>query len=62
VLSEEHLSEMLKCVKSVLRDAARRNNSCSEAEWGRLIVSPILQLMSELDSRTENMEVLEPMP
>jgi hypothetical protein len=35
-----------------------RNNRCSEAEWGRLIVSPILRLMSELDTCTENMEVL----
>jgi hypothetical protein len=46
------------CVKKVLRHAEARNNRCSEAEWGRLIVSPILQLMSELDHLTENMEVL----
>jgi hypothetical protein len=58
VPSDDHLLAIITCVKSVLKDAAVRNNRCSEAEWGRLIVSPILRLMSEVDPRTENMEVL----
>lgn len=46
------------CVKKVVKHAAARSNRYSEAEWGRVIVSPILQLMSELDHLTENIEVL----
>jgi hypothetical protein len=46
------------CAEKVLKHAIERNNRCNEAEWRRLIVSPILQLMSELDHFTENIEVL----
>jgi hypothetical protein len=46
------------CVEKVLKNAVERNNRCTEAEWGRLIISPILELMSELDHLTANIEVL----
>jgi hypothetical protein len=49
---------MITCVEKVLKHVVERNNRCSKAGWGRLIVSPILQLMSELNHLTANIEVL----
>lgn len=48
----------MECVETVLSDAAKRINRCSEAEWGGAVVSPILRLISRLVDSTIMIEVL----